>query len=243
MANVYLRVPAMIAQYFRNRLKEGNPKTTFDPVRFGKYEIMTTIINNNLAIRYDTTGDRANKFSFSHREWKNMLKGMTPDGRYSVIKRDPIDYLSFDEVRMLVGDNVTDKSVTLDYLCIALPPTVYIDGKQCRVNPDYNLTIDGAKQLLQELRYDFRLALAMWEQANKCWCLSPHRGKKRQMISRKGTAVLNRFFEHYNIVTSHSERDLTTARKELQRLDIQLKPVLEFDITFECSEDKYINIK
>ena len=119
-----------------------------------------------------------------------------------MFKRDPHEYLSFEEVQQLNGKQEYSKSDNEDYLCVKLPSEVEVVDVVRQVTPSWNLSSRGLRQLLVMLNNDFKRSVVEWALSTFDFCTSDNR-----IICRRQTAMLERFLMRYGIEPSETEKD------------------------------------
>lgn len=200
MPNIYLRLPTSRCQFFRNR----DPKHTLakdEPLVFSPYMPHHFVLRKHIT-NIPAVTQKVNSQCFSHQQWRNMMQGKHPNGGEVVTKRDPHEYLSFGEVQRFSGKQDYAKSDNEDYLCIKLPSEVEVIDVVRQVTPVWNLSTRGIRQLLLMLNDDFKRSVVEWALATFDYCTSDKR-----IISRRQTAMLERFLMRYGIDQNESEKD------------------------------------
>ena len=242
MANVYLQVPTYYAAFIRNSytpvIQRGQP------IKFSEYSIERAYMKVGLV---PIAGHKEHiPICFSEREWKNMLQGKHPDGGAVVRKRDPAEYLSHWEVRELIGHPLTKKSDNYEYLCIQMPPTVFIEGKQCRTNAVYNLDYSTAMLLRSLFQEEFLTRLKIFMICAHHYNFRPHPGNPGSIIDQKIVNTIERFLLCYDIPIASDYQEFKTIRKMVQRhipnISEFLTPKEIEHLTFKDSADKVIDI-
>ena len=200
MPNIYLRLPASRCQFFRHR----DPKHTLakaEPMVFSPYTPEYFVMRNSLT-NAGALSQEVNTQCFSHQQWRNMVQGRSPLGGNVVSKRNPHEYLSFDEVQQLNGKQEYSKSDNEDYLCVKLPSEVEVVDVVRQVTPSWNLSSRGIRQLLVVLNNDFKRSVVEWALSTFDFCTSDNR-----IICRRHTAMLERFLMRYCIEPTETEKD------------------------------------
>lgn len=207
MANIYLRVPWFVADFYRGR-EEKNQLTEWQPVEFSAYSSEYALMNNNLL---KIPPDRQTRECYSQVAWDNILKGYTPDGKRKIIHRDPSKWPTPSEVCVCNGTICKSKQRACDYLCIKMPPDVYQSRKVLRTNNNYCLPYDAAVKLKDWFYYEFCREYLNWtEYDQEC--------AKREGVNRSMTVTTEKFFAQFNFRGNISE----TSRDSLRRLHLRL---------------------
>lgn len=203
MANIYLRVPWYVAAYYRGR-DENRQLTEWDAVEFADYSHEYMVLENNLRLMPVTLQSQN---CFSQRSWQNMLKGRKPDGSDIIVRRDPKQWLSPQEVCTLMGVACNVKQAGSDFLCIRMPREVYFNKHVHRTTPDYCLSyhigVYLASMLTRKFCYEYME-----------WCEYDNEYARRQGVSRKTIETVERFFTQFNFPVAI----LPTERETLRRL-------------------------
>ena len=230
MPNIYLRLPTSRCQFFRHR----DPKHTLakdEPLIFNMYMPEHFIMRNHISNASAVT-QRVNMQCFSHQQWRNMMQGRSPLGGNVVFKRNPHEYLSFDEVQQLNGKQEYSKSDNEDYLCVKLPSEVEVVDVVRQVTPSWNLSSRGIRQLLVVLNNDFKRSVVEWFLATFDFCTA--NGK---IIARSKAAMLERYLMRYGIDTSPEEKD--NIRRVVERW---IKSEHNFFKAYSCLDMQYEDI-
>lgn len=200
MPNIYLRLPTSRCQFFRHR-DQKHTLAKDEPLIFNMYMPEHFIMRNHISNASAVT-QRVNMQCFSHQQWRNMMQGRSPLGGNVVSKRNPHEYLSFDEVQQLNGKQEYSKSDNEDYLCVKLPSEVEVVDVVRQVTPSWNLSSRGIRQLLVVLNNDFKRSVVEWALSTFDFCTSDNR-----IIFRRHTAMLERFLMRYGIEPTETEKD------------------------------------
>ena len=199
MANIYIRLPISRCQFYRNR-DSRHPLMPHEPIKFSEYAeehyvLRTSIYNKALDTHLDT------RF-FSQQEWKNMMRGKDPSGKQQRMKRDPQQWLKYEEIVQILGEKPSDKTDLFDYLCIKLPTEVYCIDDVRPVTPTWSIDKHGYNRLIQIINNDFKRSVVDWALATFDYCTSNGR-----IILRAQTAMLERYLIRYNIEPTWDEKD------------------------------------
>ena len=227
MPNIYLRLPTSRCQFFRHR-DQKHTLAKDEPLIFNMYMPEHFIMRNHISNASAVT-QRVNMQCFSHQQWRNMMQGRSPLGGNVVSKRNPHEYLSFDEVQQLNGKQEYSKSDNEDYLCVKLPSEVEVVDVVRQVTPSWNLSSRGIRQLLVVLNNDFKRSVVEWFLATFDYCTA--NGK---IIARSKAAMLERYLMRYGIDASPEEKD--NMRRVVERW---IKSEHNFFKAYSCLDMQY----
>ncbi len=202
MANIYLRVPWYVAAYYRGR-EEGNQLTEWQPVKFADYTHEYDVMENNLRYMPEQVQSRN---CYSQRAWNNILRGRCPDGTQTILRRNPDEWPSIQEVSTVIGAACHGKQSGSDYLCIQMPREVYYNKHVYRTTPDYCLSYDTAIYLSAMLTRKFCHEYLEWTDYRKEFC-------RRQGLKAKAIDTVEMFFTQFNFPAAI----LPTERESLRR--------------------------
>ncbi len=209
MANIYLRVPTYLAQWYRGRVAPEPSLTEFEPVVFSKFQEEYQMMSSWLI--HVNEHDMENTVCFSERMWKNMLNGRSPrGGRKTVIKRQPTEWLSMAEVTFLSGIAKTKKTESYDYLCIQAPKYVLIGNSWKVVTPSFTMNCRQAGELVRQLSNEFKRMLLHWVTQELFLC-------EKRGIRRDATMCVDHFFYHYNVCLGTNKPDRDSMRRMTAR--------------------------
>lgn len=207
MANIYLKVPTYVAQFYRGR-DVNNQLGEFQPVEFSQFQQESAIMEAGLTLVPEQQMDHTS--CFSERMWKNILNGRPPQGGKAQLKRDPTEWPSMDEIIFLTDVQRNKKTDGFDYLCIATPKTIVIGGQYKTVTGSYTLPFRQANGLVKQLRREFVRILLNW--VTKELALCDLRGVQRDVIM-----CIDHFFFHYNICLGTNVPDRDSMRRMAKR--------------------------
>lgn len=236
MANIYLRLPMMVAYYHRN-YDPDHKLSPFDPVKFSSYTDHAVIMRGGLVL--PSKDNRKHPPCYNQLQWRNMLLGKEPNSGKQILKRDAGVWLNYDEICTLSGVRLSHRSDSYDFLCIQMPTTILVGDREVRTNSSYCLTSDAADILQDLLVRDFKRALVDFEIGTQDHCIT-----KERIIRRGRMDTLERFLMHYDIPVSLDGCDKESLRRQLDRWFAKAK-LLEkayriFDIEYEDSEEKVV---
>lgn len=206
MANIYLHLPQPICAYYRNRDRK-NVLLPHQPVKF-------SVLGPAMAYIYHGSklcAARPPQVScFTQREWRNICEGRPAAGGKVVIPRNPQEYPTTAEVYQVERDRYSQKIEGYDYLCIALPREVCVDGTIHRTNSDWGLESSAASQLAAWLRTQFKMTLLDFYIHNTDFC-------NQNNLDRDRIEIIERFCFIYDIRVTASQKERETIRRQLNR--------------------------
>ena len=232
MANIYLRVPSYVAEFYRCRDTE-NRLTEFQPVKFSPYQVETTFMNTWLM--YVEEKDMNNNVCLSERMWNNILHGKSPQGGMTLLQRDPEEWPTMEEIIFLTKEKKTKKTYGFDYLCIECPKTIVVGQNYRKINNSYTLPWTAANEMVRRLRQEFVRIFVEWIRKEMTHCTL--QGIKRELVM-----CIDHFFFHYNmcIGTNNTERD-TMRRMAIRWLSdahIITSEITDEDVLFLYQSEK-----
>lgn len=207
MANIYLKVPTYVAQWYRGR-DANDPLTEFRPVEFSKFQMEYAMMESWLTFVNDR--DMEHTHCFSERMWKNMLNGCKPQGGKPILKRDPTVWLTMDEVLFLTNTQRNKKTDGFDYLCIQTPKSLVIGGKIRQVTGSFTLPFKQANGLVKQLRREFLRIFLHW--ISEELFVMERRGVRRDVVM-----CIDHFFYHYNMCLGTNATDRESMRRMSKR--------------------------
>ena len=206
MANIYIKVPTAVAQWYRGRLKE--PLTEFQPVVFSPYQTEAAIMEADIILVPE--GQMDHTVCFSERMWKNILNGRKPQGGKALLKREPTEWPSMEEVNFLTNLSKNKKTDGYDYLCVAAPKAVRMGTSYKMVTTSFTLTAAGASELARYMKREF--VRVMLHEICEEIALNDKRGLRREVMS-----CIDRFFYRNNICLGTNTKDRDTMRRMATR--------------------------
>ena len=207
MSNIYLRVPTYVAQFYRGR-DVTNRLSEFQPVEFSPFQQEYALMSTSLMLISEQSMEHV--ICFSQRMWNNILNGRKPQGGKAMLKRDPTEWPSVDEVNFLTDVTRNKKTDGFDYLCIAAPKTIAMGGQYKNVTNSYTLPFRQANGLVKLLRSDFVRILLNWVRKELALC--DLRGIERDVIM-----CIDHFFYHYNMCLGTNGTDRDSMRRMAMR--------------------------
>ena len=223
MANIYLRVPTSLAQFYRGRVAPEPPLSEFTPVEFSPFQREYSMMAGSLTMVSEQ--DCEHSMCFSERMWKNILNGQPPQGGKAIIKRDKTEWPSIDEINTATGAKRNRKSDGFDYLCIATPKQVVIGPQYHSVTSSYTLPFQASNELVRQLRKSFLHVLLYWVTEELFVCNK--RGIQRDVIM-----CIDHFFYHYQMCLGTNKTDRDSMRRMAMRWLEEAK-MLPLDIVEE----------
>lgn len=253
MANIYLRLPSYLCNFARNSMMDGKGEQIClkpeQPLVFCEFDAQYRVLSRNISpMPYWHKEDQI-PACISQQDWKMLMKGFSPVTQKQMLKRDPKVYLTYTEIAQLYCQQLKYcNSEDYDYLCIALPQRVFLDGSYHYTNAGWNMLEKSITPLINCFVEDFLIALGEWNRKTKIHCLYPHGSiDDRDQIERKRNSMLERFLLHYDISVSKDYHEFNALRVKLWRLlqEYSLPNILEVneeDITYRDSNEKIIQL-
>ena len=206
MANIYLKVPTAVAQWYRGRYKE--PLTEFQPVMFSVYQYEMALMECDIMLVPEKQMDHT--LCFSERMWKNILNGKKPQGGKMLLKRDPTEWPTMEEVNFLTDTTKNKKTDGYDYLCVQAPKAVRVGKDYKQVTTSFTMTSAGASELIRFMRKEF-IRVLLHEVCEEI-ALNDKRGLRRDVMS-----CIDRFFYRNNMCLGTNTKDRDTMRRMATR--------------------------
>ncbi|MBR6275932.1 MAG: hypothetical protein IKR31_03235 [Prevotella sp.] len=207
MANIYLKVPTYVAQFYRSR-DVNNQLGEFQPVEFSPFQQESTMIAASIMFVSEQASEHT--MCFSERMWKNILNGKKPQGGKMLLKRDATEWPTMDEVNCLTDMKRNKKTDGFDYLCIAAPKSIVIGGQYKQVTTSFTLPFRQSNELVRQLRTEFIRILLNWVRKELALC--DERGIQRDVIM-----CIDHFFYHYNMCLGTNGTDRDSMRRMAMR--------------------------
>ena len=231
--NIYLRVPTVLAQFYRHRDVKRH-LTEFEPVRFSPYQHEHILMSSYLQI--DTVNDIIHAECFSQRAWRNILQGKMPVGGKRVINRDDTEWPSMQEICLLAGKKV-QRMESYDYLCIEMPKEILVGREYKPTNASYSLPPSAANSLVSLLRNFFIFVLLDWIRQERYFCNVHGISPKIRNIAM----MIDHFFYYYDICIGTNGRDRESMRRMATRWIEESQMLPNDGVNFEDADDlKYI---
>lgn len=221
MAYIYIKVLTAVAQWYRGRYKE--PLTEFQPVVFSPYQTETAIMEADLMLVPEQQMDHTT--CFSERMWKNILQGKRPQGGKALLKREPTEWPTMEEVNFLTTLSKNKKTDVYDYLCVQAPKMVRVGSNYKHVTSSFTLTSAGASELARYMKREF--VRVMLHEICEEIALNDKRGLRREVMS-----CIDRFFYRNNMCLGTNTKDRDTMRRMATRWMEEAK-MLGQDVTDE----------
>lgn len=214
MANIYLKVPTYVAQFYRGRVVPAPPLSEFQPVEFSPFQDEHMMMSSWLTLVSERNMEHTN--CFSERMWKNILNGRKPQGGKTIINRDNQEWPSMDEINTLTGTVRNRKTDGFDYLCIAAPKVIVIGGQFKSVTSSFTMPFREANELARQLRKEFLRIFLRWicqeificdKRGIRC---DPYDGRDIVMC-------IDHFFYHYQMCLGTNGADRDSMRRMAKR--------------------------
>jgi hypothetical protein len=225
MANIYLRVPTYVAQFYRGR-EVNHPLTEFEPVIFSVYQNEHVLLSATLIL--DT--DNQNAACLSQRAWKNVLQGRQPNGGKRLLNRSPDEWPTIQEICMLTGVKKVQKMEGYDYLCIEIPKQILVGRQYKATNASFSLPPSAANDLQKMLRNNFIRVLLDWVRQERSFC-------NIKGIRRDLSMVVDHFFYYYNICIGTNGKDRESMRRMAVRWLEEAKTLPNDGVDFLDADD------
>lgn len=217
MPNIYVRLPHYIAAFLRNR-DESHPIDRSEAVQIETGDELASVVQSHLMP--NLRGD-VHPACFSERQWKSMLQGKVivygKDGFAMDITRPARRPLTLEEILRLTaqadkvqadadGKPLPDTAYSYEYVPFQLPRTVFINGRELKVQSDF--TLSDPTEFVNVLRRRFRRALVRF--------IALDRENVRSLgQSRSKMESMDRFMLRYDIRYTDSMRE--TLKKLMNR--------------------------
>ena len=208
MANIYLKVPTYIAQFYRGRVAPEPPLSEFKAVEFSPFQREYMMMTSNLM--HVNECDCEHSICFSERMWKNVLNGCSPQGGKTIVNRDSQQWPSIDEINTVTGIKRNNKTDGFDYLCIKAPKSVTLGPQYKEVKQSFTLPFQAANELVRQLRKEFIRILLWWITEELLYCNK--RGLHRDVIE-----CIDHFFYHYQMCLGTNKTDRDSMRRMAMR--------------------------
>lgn len=226
MANIYLRVPTYLAQFYRGR-EVKHPLAETEPIVFSPFQHEHVLMCACLQI--DTEVEPTSN-CFSQRAWRNILQGKQPQGGKRVLNRDEDEWPTMQEICMLTGEKKIQRIDGYDYLCIEMPKQILVGRQYKPTSASFTLPATAANDLQRKLRYEFIRILLDWIRQERFFC-------NQQGIRRDLTMIVDHFFYHYNMVIGTNGKDRDSMRRMATRWLEEAKILPNDGVDFGDAED------
>lgn len=207
MGKIFLKVPTLIAAYYRGS-DVDHPLSNSDAYVFaeGTAEYQALLFG----LRYTTDEEQIRFGCFSLNSWKKLMLGRALDSGLITIKRDKDTWLTAQEICMLTGKRYNDRQGIYDYLCIEIPKTIFVDGRVRKVNDNFALERSAVMTLKKMLVVNFYRVFAQWYAVNR-------ETVGKLGVHRTGVDFINRFLFVHNIPISATRKEEELLRKIVGR--------------------------
>lgn len=232
-------MPTYVAQWYRGRVAPQPPLTEFEPVMFSKFQEEYAMMESWLLFVCERDMEHMN--CFSERMWKNILNGRAPQGGKPILRRNPQDWPTMDEICVLTGTKRTRKTDGFDYLCIQAPKVMVIGGCYKQVTASFTLKSNHANALARQLRREFLRFFLHWICEELLVC--DKRGIRFDSNGGRDVVMcIEHFFYHYQMSLGTNATDRDSMRRMAKRWLEEAK-MLPSDIEDEDVEFFYENEK
>lgn len=232
MTNIYIRLPISRCQYYRNRDSKHILQPS-DPIKFSEYTEEHYVIRSSIYNKVLNT--EADSRFFTQQEWRNMMCGKDPTGKFLRLKRDKTEWLKYEEIVKLMGSKPNEKTSLFDYLCIRLPHEVFCVDDVRPTSPTWCIDRFGYNKLVTLINNDFKRSVIEWALATFDYCTSNGR-----IVLRAPTSMLERYLIRYGIDSTASEKD--SLRRVIDRWfneqHCNFSSYSTFDMTYRDSREQ-----
>ena len=204
MANIYLKVPTYIAQFYRGRVAPQPALSEFTPISFSPFQQEHVMME--AALQHVNERDMEHTVCFSGRMWKNILNGCPPQGGKVMLKRDPTEWPTMDEINFLTDVKRNKKTDGFDYLCIEAPRMITEGPCFKQVLSSFTMPFTPANNLVRQLRKSFLHILLNWVSEELFLC-------SRRGIHRDVVMCIDHFFSHYQMCLGTNSTDRDSMRR------------------------------
>lgn len=204
MANIYLKVPTYIAQFYRGRVAPEPSLSEFTPITFSPFQQEHMIMSSSLL--HVNERDMEHTMCFSQRMWKNILNGCHPQGGKVMLKRAPQQWPSIDEINFLTDVKKNKKTDGFDYLCIEAPKVITEGPNYKQVLPSFTMPFAAANNMVRQLRKGFLYILLNWITEELFLC-------NRRGVHRDVVMCIDHFFSHYQMCLGTNSTDRDSMRR------------------------------
>ncbi len=227
MANIYLRVPTYVSQFYRG-LDDKHVLGEFDPIVFCDFQHEFILMKNSLQLVTEADQLQSNSWCYSQRAWRNMLSGKPPAGGMPILSRDPEQWLTMQELCTLLGEKNVQKMDGYDYLCIQIPTEVLLGDVIRRTNASYNLMPKEAMAMSRLLRVSYIHTFLDWLIQDRRHC-------NKIGLYRPIGVTIERFFERYYIYVGKDKKERESmyrmSRRWIEAANIMTNDRVDFSKT------------
>ena len=227
MANIYLRVPTYVAQFYRGR-EVQHPLSENDPVEFSPFQHEHVLMS--ACLQLDTDINSHSSACFSQRAWRNILQGKQPHDGKRILTRDEEVWPTMQEICMLTGEKKIQRMDGYDYLCIEMPKQIVVGRQYKQTNPSFTLPPTAATDMQRMLRNEFIRILLDWIRQERYFC-------NKAGIRRELAMMIDHFFYHYNMVLGTNQKDRDSMRRMAARWIEDAKMLPNDGIDFGVTDD------
>lgn len=221
MANIYLRLPSIVCGFYRG-LDEDHTLREDEPFSFSQDRHEYVVLAHNLRLIPE---ENQSSICFGQRAWNNMLHGRQPRGGRTLLRRESTDWLTAEEICLLCEKDMTQKQLSMDYLCIEMPREAVVNKRICQTNASYTLSYDAAVDLAKMMRTWFKYQFLEWLVQDKQNC-------DRLGVHRKRLESIERFLAQYDVPVSTDRKERESLRRQANRWikDAKLRPNDRLDL-------------
>lgn len=231
MANIYLRVPTYVAQFYRG-LDATRQMSEFEPYKFCEFQHEYIWMKNMLRLIPET--EQTSSWCYSQRAWNNMLGGKSPAGGKIILHRDRTVWPSINEICAMTGEKKIQKMDGYDYLCLQMPQDVVYGNQLHHTNGSYNLSAKNAIALQRLLRDEFVHTFLDWLIQERRYC-------NQIGLHREIGQTIERFFERYYIFIGATLKERDSMYRMSRRWVDQARILPNDRVDFSNSDIHYIS--
>lgn len=233
MANIYLRVPSYVAQFYR-ALDPEKVLAEAEPYKFCRFQHEYMLMQNCLILINEN--EQTCTWCYSQRAWRNILQGKPPTGGKVVIQRDKDCWPCTKELCAIIGEKSVAKMEAYDYLAIEIPDEIIVGDQVRLTNASYSLHQREAIQLQQLLRDEFVHTFLDWVIQDRRYC------NKMGVMREIGTTI-ERFFERYHIFIGGNKKERESMYRMSLRWIYQAHLLPNDRVDFSDSDIHYVSDK
>lgn len=233
MANIYLRVPSYVAQFYR-ALDPNKVLAENEPYSFCPFQHEFILMRNALTLIPEN--EQTCTWCYSQRAWHNITRGIPPTGGKAVIQRDPQQWVDTKDLCAIIGEKSVSKMEAYDYLCLEMPQDIVLGDEVRKTNGSYSLKQRDAILLQELLRNEFVHTFLDWVIQDRRCC-------NRLGIRREIGTTIERFFERYYIFVGTNKRERESmyrmGRRWIEKARVTPNDRIDFgeDMTFNTDRE------
>lgn len=226
MANIYLRVPTYVAQFYRG-LDAEHLLAEHDAYEFMEFQHEYWLMKNYLHLIPEN--QQTNNYCYSQRAWNNILAGKDPAGTKSILKRERTVWPTMTEVCTMIGEKKIQRMDGYDYLCIKIPTEVMMGDALRKTNGSYSLEVRESLILQRILRNEFIHYFLDWVIQDRRYC-------NKVGLYRPIGSTIERFYERYYIQIGRDVKERNSMYRMSRRWIIEAKILPNDRIDFADSD-------